>query len=112
VTAAEDPTLKGRESPLPYGDILVRGQSVFQKGERSPWAKNPMDFSQGVVNLGNRAKRHRAQHVINRLVIEIDLRSIEAHEVDRESATFDAWSSQATPDDCRIDGQEALNTIW
>ena len=94
VTSVSERALEGFESALPTGYVCVRGQSVFEKVERSTRTQHSSYLSEDLGCVRNRAQRERRQRAVARRVIKRYRLTVEANVYDRDPGPFDTLLRQ------------------
>ena len=109
VAATEQSLLDGSQSALPCLDLRIGCAAMLEKRQRAPFLQDPVHLGKGLADVGNGAQGHRAQHVIDRFVGQVDIGPIESEVINLDAAPFDPRRGQLATDRRRVDGNEAID---
>ena len=112
VAPARQSLLEAVEPVLPLLDVGVWRSAVFGEVEGSTGTEDATDLTNGCGRVGNAAQGPRRQRGVDRIVLEFQGLTVEAHEVDLDVTRGKALAGEISARPHWVDGAQASDGPW
>ncbi len=109
VAAAADPSLDRGEPVLPGGDLRIGRESVLEEVQSATRPQHSAELAQGAGDVGDGAERERADGGVGGVIVERQVLTVEADELDGHAACRGTRLGEASSDRRRFDGEDPVD---